>query len=123
MANVGLKSIKLKQIETVDFRKNERTCWLDFISKNKKFTLTSNEALLFISKSMNQLCFVYGVDNLTNADGTNGLEVIASLKFRISRGTWSPLRLGEYANQVGLELQGIKSFVEHYEEYLHNKRK
>lgn len=110
------KSVVLKQIETVDFRKNERTCWREFMVKNRHFKLGANGALLLLSKSMTQLCFIYGATDLPYQE--HSVEVLASLKLRISGGAWNPLRLSEYASEVGLELVGIKSFAEHYERSL-----
>ena len=113
MTKVGVRNVVLRQIETVDFRKNERTCWREFIAKHRNFVLRPDESLLLLSKSLNQLCFVYGTTKLDDVPG--GLEILASVKFRISGGTWNPLRLKEYANEVGLELVGLKSFTQHYE--------
>jgi hypothetical protein len=115
---LSLKSVTLQHIETVDFRKNERTCWRDFLAKNKGFKLRAGGALLLISKSMNQLCFVYGSHHIDEPQAT---DVIASLKLRISGGAWNPYRLSDYASEVGLELIGIKSFAEHYERSLRER--
>ena len=116
MSKIQLRSVNLRQIATVDFRKNERTCWLEFVKKNPRFTLNSGDALLLLSKSFNQLCFVYGTTELRGTVSGLDSEVLTSLKLRISGGTWNPLRLSEYANSVGLELIGIKSFAQRSEE-------
>ncbi len=45
------------------------------------------------------------------------MQVIASTRWRIPEGgTWHPLMLGNYAKAVGIKLEGVRIFEEHYRE-------
>lgn len=107
--------MRIKQIETAHFGKSELTIFNEFANKNKAFvaTLTRNDIIVFVSKQGNQLRFVHNFANF----GDNQIALQSSLH-RIMRGTWNPLRLKDYASEVGLDIDGLRRFEEHYEHLL-----
>lgn len=115
-----MEELRLKQIyDDVDFRKSEETNFNALKKARKLPVLRKGEGVLFISKKKNQIVFVTPE---VEFDSTNGVgydvtvTVLASKRFRIRGSTWSPLMLANYAEAVGLTLQGIKRFEWHYQE-------
>jgi len=104
MINLKLKAIKFD----VDFRKNEWTNYQEF-KKSKKFPgeLANNEAILFVSKSRNQLIWVLNIFE-------DEKIIVDSRRWRIFGGTWEPLMLQNYAESAGLHLVGLRRFEEIY---------
>jgi hypothetical protein len=119
------RPLRLKYIEKVDFRKNEFTNFVEtsVVGKGKKTKkrapLKPGEVACLVSSSGNQIVFVYA-PKLVAEDGGRGAEerpVLHSEKLRLtSGGRWHPLMLGTYAEQVGIKLEGIKLFEEHYDQ-------
>ncbi|MCK5617304.1 hypothetical protein KAR91_86370 [Candidatus Pacearchaeota archaeon] len=111
--------IKLKAIKYVDFRKSEWTNYQEF-KKSKKFPgeLTHNEAFLFISNTGNQLIWMLNV-----ANGPLGHRIVDSRRWRFTgTSSWNPLMLANYAEEVGIELIGIKKFQEIFAANYNKKR-
>ena len=122
--------LRLKGIvQDCDFRFNELSVYEKF-RKTKSFQgdpgLT--EAYLFISKGETQLLWVLRYENDMWWDQHKYLAAvpkgkeprlkrrrIQSLKLRVSGGRWHPLMLANYANEVGIDLDGIKKFEEVYD--------
>lgn len=109
--------MRLRYIEAVDFRKSEYHNFMD-IQKRAKLDLSKDDCILLISHGGNQLIFVYGFANLQN--GYSGRQVLRSERYRLLRGTWEPMMLADYAEQVGIKLEGIKKFEEHYKHLVEN---
>jgi len=106
MINIKLKAVKFD----TDFRKNEWTNYKSF--KKSKYMaggLNKNEAILFVSKSRNQLIWIL---NVTEDDER---PVVDSRRWRILSGTWDPLMLQNYAEEVGIHLVGIRRFEDMYD--------
>ena len=116
MMNLRLKAIKFN----TDFRKNEWTNFKEF-KKSKRFPgeLKANEAILFVSKSGNQLIWILNV-----ADAESGRQIVDSRRWRITGSqSWNPMMLQNYAEKVGIHLVGLKRFEELYEADREKKRK
>jgi len=113
--------IRLKAIKFgADFRCSELTNY-DKFRKSSRYPgdLVSGEAFLFISKSGNQMIWVLHVGNMKflKHNGAVIKRIIDSRKWRIQGGSaWNPMMLADYAEEVGLELVGIKKFAQLYEE-------
>ena len=108
--------IRLKGIQQdVDFRQSELTNYEAF-RKSKRFSgdPKKGEAYLFVSTSGNQLVWVLKYEADVTVFRTQRRR-IESLRFRISGGHWNPMMLANYADEVGIELVGIKRFEEIYE--------
>lgn len=106
-----MKNVKLKKIEHADFRKSEATLFDDFIRRNKYLgSLKSDEVILFISYTENQLIWILNV-TVTSS----GRRIFDSRRWRIEgSGTWNPLMVANYASEVGLALAGLKRYEEYF---------
>lgn len=111
-----MMSIRLKGIvQDVDFRYNELSIYEKF-RKSKSFVADPRvgEAILFVSKNGNQLLWVLGYDEDVMVQKTSRRR-IETLRLRVSGGYWNPLMLADYAENVGIQLEGLKKFEEVYE--------
>lgn len=108
---IRLRGIKLG----ADFRKSELTNY-EALRKSKHFPTDPRrgEAYLMVSKNGKQLCWILRYSDVP--------KHIDSLKFRITRSTWNPQMLANYAEQVGLELVGIRKFEDQFETYKTTKK-
>jgi hypothetical protein len=115
-------TINLRAVYTVSFRKSEMTNYKEFAKKNPKLAakLGGNDAVLLISQSGDQLCFVHGFK--TSRDGSSIARVLRSERLRLEAGTWSPFMLANYAASVGIKLVGHKRFEEHFAIYGETRR-
>jgi hypothetical protein len=110
-------------IQDADFRYSELTLYEKYLrSKAYGGELGTNETYLFVSRSGNQLVWVlhYEPDVLVQKTKRRRIE---SLRMRISGGYWNPLMLQNYANEVGIELEGIKRFEEAFKEKQERKKR
>lgn len=107
--------MRLKEIVSADFRKNEATLFEEHNTK-KKWNLRGGEVVCFLSLNRDQIAFVFAPrDEGVNKAG-NARTVFYSQRLRIRGGRWDPLMLQNYAMDAGIELDGIKRFEEHYKE-------
>lgn len=106
--------LRLRFIMQVSFGKSERTNFIEFKRKNPAVAkmLGPQDVVAFVSKSGDQIRFVYGFDELYH-EGKK-FEVLVSANYRISGGQWNPLMLANYAAEMGLDLRGIKRFEDYY---------
>jgi hypothetical protein len=82
--------------------------------------LGQGDVIAFLSGSRDQLVFVSPpYEHLTNG---RTVKLYASRRLRISSGSWNPLMLENYAQEVGLSLVGLKTFEEHYNRMREEKR-
>jgi hypothetical protein len=110
--------MKLKAIcFDVDFRKSEATNYQTYM-KNPKFPgePENGETILFVSKSGNQLVWLLNLGFELVGKVGQECQVTDSRKWRLHGGTWNPHMLSEYARMVNIELMGIKTFAQQYEE-------
>lgn len=112
--------LKLKAILfEVDFRCSEHTNYERF-KASERFPgyLRSGEVILFVSRSGNQLVWVLNY----SAKEADVQGITDSRRWRLHSGSWSPMMLANYANEVGIELIGVKQFAALYEEDRKRKR-
>lgn len=106
--------VRLRHVAEVSFRKSEATNFRE-LKAEVRDVLKGNDAVCFISKSRNQVQFVWGEDSIKS--GRHVVPVISSAKLRLpKRGEFSGLMLGNYAQKVGLEIEGLKLFQQHYKQ-------
>ena len=109
MLRIRLKAI----IPDADFRKSEWTLYNDY-AKSRAYAgpLKKGEALLFLSKSKNQL--IWFMRNPTTVEGFNEIHqnVVDSRRWRVTSGVFHPFMLANYAEEVDIDLVGIKRFEE-----------
>ncbi len=115
--------MRLKFVTYADFRSNENTLAKQYSQETSK--LRPNECVLFISKKGDQLRFVFRPEGFLDlSKGGSSHTILQSRLYRILYGgTWSPLMLKNYAQKVGLDLEGLKSFEEHYSDMQEKKAK
>lgn len=110
----------MKYIAHADFRKSERTNYLELKKARKLPKLGKNDVVLLVSMTENQCVFVYGFDTF-DTEGTDGkerhVEICRSERFRIKGTTWNPLMIRNYAEWAGLKIDGLKRFEDYYKEY------
>lgn len=106
--------MRLRAIETVSFRNSERTNYDKWAKAGG--TLASGDVVLFVSLGGEQLVFVSKPVqiNMTAHGGVGTREVLFSQRLRVAGGTWNPLMLANYAEQVGLQLDGLPRFEAYY---------
>ena len=105
-----------------DFRRNDVTLY-NRVPKAIRDTMKGNDAVCFVSSMGNQVLFVYkrikvGIVLNHRTGKTRARELGSSFRLRLNAGTFNPEMLQNYADEVGLELVGIKRFEERYERYL-----
>ncbi len=110
-----LISITLAEINEAHFGRSEATMF-DSLPKKTRDGIQENTAVCFISRTGNQLCFVWRNKVVYRPDGSTVVPALMSAKLRLRTGTWSPDMLANYASEVGLNLVGIKRFEQHYKE-------
>lgn len=99
--------VKLHYVTEASFSKSEATRFKE-LPVEIRSRLRGNGAVAFISKTGNQIEFVYGAENI------DGRTAIMSAKCRLDRGAWNPLMLQDYAERVGLHLENLRRFKEFY---------
>lgn len=109
--------VRLKMVVfDIDFRKSEDTNMSEFKkSRNYPGDLKKGEVFLFVSKSRNLLRWIVNESEISAYSKTTALH---SWLTRIRNGTWHDWLLADWAEEVGLELVGIKKFEQRYKEYL-----
>ena len=112
--------MKIRRIETADFRRSELTMFNDFTALNRRFVdqLRADDVIVFASKTGNQLLFVHGFTQFTSANDGQPRTAIMSIRHRILNGVWNPLRLANYATEAGLKVEGLKVYEEHLKRML-----
>lgn len=101
--------VRLRYVDTADFRKSEATNYRNLPAEVRD-SLRDGEAVCFKSQAGDQIVFVVK----PRAVGREASEVVCSVRLRLpSNRTWNPLMLAEYAASAGLELVGIKRLQDH----------
>jgi hypothetical protein len=126
----GARLMRLKYIVQADFRKNEYTNFLEHhvIKRGKKIekriALKPGEVACLVASSGKQVVFVYNPDRVAEDDGEAERFVLHSERLRLTAGgQWDPLMLGNYAAQVGIQLEGIRLFEQHFDEMTRERRR
>src|SRR4051812_20077310 len=98
--------MRVKLIKEMDFRRNDQTLYRDI---EKEVTLRRNDVACLVSKTRVQILFIHRpVDVDYRGFKVDKTTVYRSIRLRLSHGTWDPLMLKDYAESVGLELQGLQ---------------
>lgn len=104
--------LNLRFIDHVSFVKSELTNFNELLKK-RKMTLGKDDVAALVSLGGDQIIFVYGFTSVSS----NGLArlILRSQRWRISgSGQWDPRMLANYASEVGIQLNGIQRFEQHY---------
>jgi hypothetical protein len=110
-----MMKLRLKGIfQEVDFRYNELSIYERY-RKDRSFQGDPKlgETYLFVSTSGNQLLWVLRYEDKVLVHKTMRKR-IETLRFRVSGGSWNPLMLANYAEEIGITLEGIRKFEEIY---------
>lgn len=121
--------MRLKYIAQADFRKSEHTNFLEHhVQKRgkkleKRSALKPGEVACLVASSGKQVVFVYNPDHVLD-DAQDEHFVLHSERLRLTGGgRWDPLMLGNYAAQVGIQLEGIRLFEQHFEEMKRERKR
>ncbi len=106
--------VKLVEIKEANFRQSEATNFAK-LPKSRRESLKNGEAICFVSRMGNQLVFVHKGGEFGKTVQGKERRVVYSTRLRLTRGTWNPIMLADYADEVGLELLGLKKFEVHYD--------
>jgi len=112
--------MRLKYIAHADFRKSERTNFLELKKARKLPKLGKGDVVLLVSLSENQCVFVYGFtafDAECNDGRERHVEICRSERLRITGSRWNPLMIRNYAERVGIKIDGLKRFEDYYKDY------
>lgn len=118
--------LRLKLVEHMNFTRSEQTN-LDMLAKRlADLNMTRSDVVCLVSKDDRQYVFAWlprvvdfaAYDRRLPRERHNGklrkatVMAYVTVKMRITHGTWDILMLQNYANDVGIELDGIKRFEE-----------
>ena len=127
---LSTRLMRLKYIAQADFRKSENTNFLEHhvVKRGKKIekriALKPGEVACLIASSGNQIVFIYNPDRVTDDDSEDERPVLHSERLRLTGGgRWNPMMLGNYAAQVGIQLEGIRLFQQHFDEMMRERKR
>lgn len=113
----GFRVMRLRLVVVADFRMSEWTNYEAVVKERPEFaTLRHGDVVLLRSGNGKQLVFVHG---FTAAGETpQGLKrrALYSERLRLDNGHWSELMIADYAREVGIKLEGLKTLREHFAE-------
>jgi hypothetical protein len=113
-----LIALRLKYVGEADFRMNEES--QARVYSKILADLNANEVICLFSKTGKMMRFIWKPQSFNGLNevgirrkGIYG--VIQSMMHRITDGgTWNPLMIRNYANEIGLDLTGLKRMEDHY---------
>ena len=113
--------MKLRYIHHSDFRKSEVTLYEEAKKASGGLDLGWDDCVLLVSGNGKILRFVYQPSDqptqMKSPRGAKKTKVVQSETYRIvGGGTWNPLMLANYANDCGVELEGIRKFETYFKE-------
>lgn len=114
-------TIRLREVVFAHFGRSEATLYSQLPPASKAKLKLPGDAICFISRSFNQVCFVFKVGGAPS-DARSDARVVRSARVRLTHGQWSPLMFQEYASEVGLTIQGFPSFKQHFEKFRQDKQ-
>lgn len=97
--------MKFRLLEKVSFRESTRTMWFNLIKAHPRMRLADEEVVVFLSQSLDNLRFVYGVMELDD-----GSLVLRSRELRMLKGEWDLLKLKSYAAKAGMRISDWSVF-------------
>lgn len=107
-------SLRLKLVAAADFRKGVPTMMDDLRRAKKLVDLSGDEVVLLISATGLQLAFVFRDVTIEDRSRVDTVKCTTHYRVQLDRHTpWNPLMLVNYAEEAGIELQGLKRFEEH----------
>jgi len=105
--------MRLRLVQEADFRTTEIGIF-QAATKKEQIDLGPNDVLVFVSIKRNQVLFIwrpYTVDLTKFGTWRRGeATVFRSERLRLDRSTWSPTMIQNYAEAVGLQLDGLRRF-------------
>lgn len=109
--------VSLKEIYQASFNRSEMTNYRVW-KKTKHRELSNGEALCIVSMLGNQLVWVWKPLVIKAGMYETEREVFLSVRIRIDSKSawWEPGMLQHYAEQVGLNLVGLKTYAEYWDE-------
>lgn len=107
MTNIPLR---LKLVADVNFQHNEADNFNEVIKKHKVDQLGPNEVVCLKSLGGAQIVFMYRPREVDLTSGRGTAMIYRSVRLRLTRSTWNPMMLQNYANEVGLVLEGLRRF-------------
>ena len=116
LSKVGRSSnlMRLRMVATMPFSRSEATNFDSIRTQLKGLKLDRNDVVAFVSMTGNQVLFVYNPGEILIRPGLRH-EVLRSVRLRLrGRQEWNPLMLVNYAAEVGIQLEGLKKFEDHY---------
>lgn len=92
--------MRFRFFDVVSFNMSERTHFDALVKANPRLKrLEKEDVVALLSQTQTQLLWVHGYTRLD--DGAN---VLTSTRLRLDKGTWSVLRLKEYADMIGIHV-------------------
>jgi hypothetical protein len=110
--------MRLRLVETVDFRCSEAGNFIG-VQKRYKLQLGPDDVVCLVASNRRQVVFMYRTRemDMSKFGSRKGTAVVFhSERLRLSRSTWEPMMLQNYANEVGIKLDGLRRFEEIYGE-------
>jgi hypothetical protein len=101
--------MRLRLVYRANFQRSEATNYASAVAENK-LALGKDDVVCLVSLKGDQLVFVW--KPLQIEDGARGRErhIVSSQRLRLTGGVWNPLMLANYAERVGLQLDGLRKF-------------
>jgi len=114
--------VNIRRVEETDFRRCDIRIFTEFRNNNAGFVkkLAKDDIVVFISKQRNQMLFIHGFTEFFAADGSSIREALQSIRHRIVGGAWNPLMLKNYAEEAGLQIEGLSRFEDHFKHLVEN---
>lgn len=113
-------TIRLREVVFAHFGRSEATLYDQLPPVSKAKLKLPGDAICFISRSFNQVCFVFKVGGAPE-HARSDARVVRSARVRLTRGQWSPLMFQEYASEVGLVIAGFPTFQQHFDKFRRDK--
>lgn len=109
--------MRLKLIVTVNFQRTEAENFHAAMKRNPGLELGPQDVVCMVSLSRQQIVFMYRKETIDVSGyglrkGT--ADVFHSERLRLSRSTFEPKMIQNYANQIGIVLDGFRRFEDIY---------
>lgn len=119
--NGGKPVLRLRYIHRGDFRKSEWTLTQEALQVIKGLKLGPEDCIMLLSGTGKMIKFVFGLiqhDGVMDSGGhTRTAKMLPSRTYRmVEGGTFHPLMIANYADELGLTLEGLKKLDKYLEE-------
>lgn len=114
--------MNIRRIEETDFRRCDIRIFSEFQDSNAAFAkkLAENDIVVFLSKKRDQMLFIHGFTYFNGGAARPEAMALQSIRHRIVSGTWNPLMLKNYAEEAGLQIEGLSRFEDHFKNLVAN---